>query len=57
MMDIDAKIVNKILAIHISNTLKGSYTHPNEVGFIIGMQGFFNICKSINQIKSTTSTN
>ena len=23
-------------------------THHDQVGFILGMQGFFNICKSIN---------
>ena len=30
-----------------NSTLKGSYNH-DQVGFIPGMQGFFNICKSIN---------
>ena len=44
-MNIDAKILNKILPIKSSNTLKRSYT--NQVGFIPGMQGFFNIHKSI----------
>ena len=45
LMNIDAKILNKILPIKSSNTLKRSYT--NQVGFIPGMQGFFNIHKSI----------
>ena len=34
----------------ISNTSKSSYTIHDQVGFIPGMQGFLNICKSINVI-------
>ena len=50
MMNLDAKIFYKIVENQLQQHIK-KLIHPNQVGFIPGIEGWFNISKSINVIQ------
>ena len=55
-MDIDVKMLNKILANRIKQHIK-KLIHHDQVGFISEIEGFFSIHKSIHRINKLKDKN
>ena len=55
LINIESKIFNKILAYQIQQYIKKT-VHHNQVGYVLGVQTWYNICKSINVVHHINTT-